>query len=212
MRYPFILFDLDGTLINTNELILQSFEYTLDKVIPGLYTKELILSCWGRPLMEQMALFDPERVDELIRVYREFNRAHHDRLIARFPLVQEVIFKLKEIGCQLGIVTSKMRTSAINGLQFAGIADAFDTVVGVEDTILHKPYPEPVLLALERLNAPAAQTLMIGDSPADIESARTAGIATAGVCWSLRVDDLIRCVPNFMLTTMEDAISITNAE
>lgn len=209
MRYSHILFDLDGTLIDTNELILQSFEHTFETFFPGQYTRADILPHMGQPLVTQFGRFAPDRVQEMIDVYREHNIANHDRLVTIFPDVREVLQELKDMGCTMAVVTSKMRRTALMGVQLFGIESFFDAFVTIEDTDKHKPHPEPLLLAMKKIGAQPDQTLMIGDSPYDIEGGKRAGVATCGVAWSLRGEAGLRPYwPDYVIREMKDLLPI----
>ncbi len=115
-----ILFDLDGTLIDTNELIIQSFLHTLEKYYPGRYQREDVLPFIGPSLYETFSSLDPERVEEMVKTYRTFNHAHHDELIREFDTVYETIETLHRHGFRLGVVTTKMHDTALMGLRKRG--------------------------------------------------------------------------------------------
>jgi pyrophosphatase PpaX len=186
MRYPYVLFDLDGTLIDTNELILRSFEHALEVHAPGQYTREMILPHMGHPLRMQMEHFVPGQVEEAIRTYRAFNLEQHDAFVVAFPHAEEVLRRLHEDGCKIAIVTSKMRMTTDLGLKRCRLEPYIDVKVCVEDVKRHKPHPEPVQKALDLLGASAEKAIMVGDSPYDIQAGQAAGTATVGVKWSLR--------------------------
>jgi pyrophosphatase PpaX len=186
MKYRYLLFDLDGTLIDTNELILRSFEHALEVHAPGQYTRADILPHMGEPLWKQMNHFVPGQEEAAVETYRTYNIEQHDALVTAFEHVGDVLRRLKADGCILGVVTSKMRKTARMGVELCGIADVFDAFVTLEDTDKHKPDPEPVLLAMKQLGAVPEETIMVGDSPYDILAGQAANVATAGVAWSLR--------------------------
>ncbi|MFC4768333.1 pyrophosphatase PpaX [Effusibacillus consociatus] len=210
MRYPYILFDLDGTLIDTNELILQSFEHTLEHYFPGRYTRKDVLPYMGEPLVKQLGRWaEPERVPEMAGTYRNYNVEQHDRLVAIFPDVQEVLEELKNLGCRMAVVTSKMRLTAEMGLRRFGLERYMGTIITIEDTEKHKPDPEPLLLAMKRLGADPVKTLMVGDSPYDILGGQSAGTATCGVAWSLRGrEGLTRYKPDYLIEDMKQLVEI----
>lgn len=205
MNYRYVLFDLDGTLLDTNELILRSFEHALDLHVPGQYTRADVLPHMGEPLVDQMERFVPGRSKELVATYRKFNIEQHDELVTEFPQVKDVLGRLHKAGVKMAIVTSKMRLTAQMGWDLVGIGQYFDAFVTADDTEKHKPHPDPLLLAMKLLGADPAETLMVGDSPYDILGGQAAGVKTAGVAWSLRGEAGLKPHnPDYMIHTMQE--------
>ena len=183
MRYPVVLFDLDGTVIDTGAIILASMRHTAETVIGGSYTDEQLLAAVGGPGLEaQMQALDPERVDELVTVYRAHNEPLHDT-ISVCAGMDVVLDELKDRGHRLGIVTAKRRLTADLAFARIPIEHLFDTVVGGDETAEHKPHPAPLLLALERMGARAEDAAYVGDSPFDMQAAKAAGLYAIGVSW-----------------------------
>lgn len=203
-----ILFDLDGTLIDTNELIIASFAHTFEHYnLP--YTREELIEFNGPPLSETFSKIYPDRVDEMIDVYREHNLRVHHEYVKAFPYVKEVLQTLNENGFKLGIVTAKMADSVHHGLEVAGIDINFDTIVTLDDVKHPKPHPEPVIKAMNQIGANPEETIMVGDNSHDIESGNSAGVKTAGVAWSLKgADRLKKYNPTYMLEDMRDLLKI----
>lgn len=188
-----VLFDLDGTIIDTNELIIQSCLHALRGVVPPDFGREQIIPCMGQPLAVQMRLFTGrDDVDDLIRKYREYNLAHHDEMVSLFPGVAETLAALKARGVRLGVVTTKMRETTERALRMFGLIGKMDVIVTLDDVTHPKPHPEPVRKAMDALGADPARTLMVGDSPVDMESARCAGAIPVGVAWSLKGEKVLR--------------------
>lgn len=209
MRYPFVLFDLDGTLLDTNELIFRSFEHAFHIHQPNTYTRADVLAKMGRPLEEQMEEFVPGHAKELVQTYRQFNFSQHDALVTSFPDVEEVIRQLSEAGVRMAVVTSKIRKTTVMGLELCRLTPYFEVLVTADDTAMHKPHPEPVEKAIEALGADPARTLMVGDSPYDIQAGKAAGAATAGVKWSLRrEEELQSCHPDYLVKDMKELSAI----
>lgn len=212
MKYNTFLFDLDGTILDTNELILQSFQYTLDRFYPGKYRREDILLHMGKPLLEQMQIFGPERAEEMVRVYREHNLKMHDKLIREFPHVSETLHTLYKMGMKLGVVTTKQRLTAMMGLRFFGLEKLFSAIITMEDVRHHKPHPEPVLSAMERLHAEKERTLMVGDSPVDLDAAHAAGVDAAAVAWSLKpIEILQKSKPELILHDIRELLPLASS-
>lgn len=204
-----LLFDLDGTLIDTNELIIQSFQHTLEKYYPETYTREDILKFIGPPLYDTFVAMDEQLVDEMIHTYRTHNHEMHDKLVKEYDGVYETIKTLHEKGFKLGIVTTKMRVSVNMGLKLTKLDQFFDVVITLDDVKNAKPDPEPVLLALKKLNAKPEEAIMIGDNHHDILAGKNAGTRSAGVAWTIKgVEHLQQYNPDYMLTHISDLLKI----
>jgi pyrophosphatase PpaX len=204
-----LLFDLDGTLINTNELIVSSFLHTLNHYYPNQYKREDVYPFLGPPLAETFEKINPERAEEMILRYRKFNVENHDLLVTEFNGVYEVIRTLKENQFQLAIVSTKMRDLIIRGLKLTRLEPFFDTIVSLDDVNHAKPHPEPILKALERLGAKPEEAMMIGDNYHDIQGGKNAGTLTAGVSWSLKGKEYLMAYhPDYMLDSMFDLLPI----
>jgi len=204
-----LLFDLDGTLINTNELIIASFLHVLEEHYPGKYKREDVYPFMGPTLHDSFRTVDSERVEELVQEYRAFNVANHDELVTEFPRVYETIKVLKEKGHKLGIVTTKREDVALMGLKLAKLDAFFDVVIALEHVTKAKPDPEPIFKALEQLHAVPEEAMMVGDNHSDILSGKNAGTKTAGVAWSIKGRDYIaECQPDYILEHMEEMLTI----
>lgn len=194
-----LLFDLDGTLINTNELIIQSFRHTF--AAHGLsVADEEIYRYFGKPLHDQFALFAPGQEDQLIAIYRQFNWEMHDRLTQGFPGIDALLAELTERGYRLAIVTSKIRPLVQKGLRLFNLEQYFPLLVCSEDTTEHKPHPAPVQKALDLLGVDNQATAMIGDSPYDLLAGKAAGATAIGVLWSsFPRQSLEQCDPDYLV-------------
>ena len=190
-RFPVVLFDLDGTLVDSAAAILGSFHHATETVLRRRFPDERILAqVGGSNLAHQMQLLDPDRVDELVRVYREHNDPQYADL-ACFDGMIDVLRSLRVEGRQLGIVSAKRRATVERVFAGTGIGDYFDVVVGSDDTVKHKPDPEPILRALELLSAAPQEAAYVGDSPFDVAAGRAADVFAVAVGWGgiHRVDD-----------------------
>lgn len=188
-----VLFDLDGTIIDTNELIIQSFLYALQGIVPDGFGREQIIPYMGEPLPSQLQRFSGlEDVVALVGKYREGYAGRQGEMLGLFPGVAEVIRQLHRSGIRLGVVTTKMRDTAIQTLELMGLLEAMDCIVSLSDVTHAKPHPEPVQLAISQLQADPLRTLMVGDSSVDIQSAAAAGVTPVGVAWSLKGESVLR--------------------
>jgi pyrophosphatase PpaX len=183
VRYRTVLFDLDGTLIDSAAIILASMRHATRTVLGREIPDEQLLAGVGSGLRYEMHAFDPERVDELVDAYRAHNEPLHADL-QPCAGVLDVLPVLVRQGRRLGIVTAKRHVTV--ELAFAVVPQLrghFDVVVGAEDTKRHKPYPDPILAALGRLDAEPADSVYVGDAPFDVQAARAAGVASIAVTW-----------------------------
>jgi pyrophosphatase PpaX len=209
-----ILFDLDGTLLDTNELIFQSFLHALQVHELSPVSREDVIGQMGRPLREMIALFSKRiEVDDIVATYREFNLRKHDETVLIFPAVKETLAALHTQGLKLGVVTSKIRLTVARGLDLFDLMPYLSTIVTSDDVIEPKPHPESVLLALSRLNAKPENTLMVGDSQYDLLAAQGAGVRSAGVAWSLQGEAHLRQFnPAYILQDMSNLLEIVAAD
>ena len=183
MRHSTVLFDLDGTLIDSGPLILASFRHATSTVLGRSFPDEVLMeNVGGHGIRHQMALLDEPRADELVRVYREHNRTIY-RGVRPFAGIQQVLERLRREGRRLGVVTVKNRPTVDVTFEVLPELGVFETVVTGDDTERHKPDPEPLLLALGRLGAAAADSVYVGDSPFDIRAAKGAGMTAVAVGW-----------------------------
>lgn len=188
--YDPVLFDLDGTVVDTVELIRASFRHATRTVLGQVLPDEQIMRFVGQPLMTQMRQLSEEHAQELCDAYREHNHRVHDEMIRGYEGVQEMLESLRGHGRHLGLVTSKSRAPTAMAFRALDLERYFDVVITADDTTTHKPAPEPLLVCLERLAAlgsPAdpAGAIYIGDSPFDVQAGQAAGMATAAVTWGV---------------------------
>ncbi|KAB8132157.1 pyrophosphatase PpaX [Gracilibacillus oryzae] len=213
MKIETILFDLDGTLIDTNELIIASFTHTVGKFGDRPYAREEIIEFIGPPLVDSLQKVNPEKVEDMMKTYREHNYANHENYVKAYPTVVDTIKKLKEAGYQLGIVTTKLSDTARLGLEITGMGDMFEVLIGLDDVENAKPHPEPILKAIDKLKANPMTTLMVGDNYHDIEAGHNAGVQTAGVAWTIKGREFLSTYdPHYMLEQMSDLLEIVGAE
>jgi pyrophosphatase PpaX len=223
-----ILFDLDGTLIDTTNLILKCFEHSWQTVCGLEHSREAIIGTFGIPLREAMRRLMLEAVDikassdieceldlieRLLAEYRAFNVANHDRMACPFDGAERVITELRARGYLIGVVTSKGRELALRGLKLCSpdmiVGGLIDAAIFLEDTDRHKPGPEPLIAALERLNATPDCSAYIGDSNHDMIAGRKAGVRTVAALWGpFARAELERQRPDYLAESMTDLLEI----
>jgi pyrophosphatase PpaX len=183
MRFPVVLFDFDGTVIDSGAIILASMRHAAKEVLGAEPPDELLMAAVGGPGLEaQMHALAPDRVEELVSVYRAHNEPLHDELVCCTGM-EDVLVQLKEEGRRLGIVTAKRRATVDLAFNVLPLRHLFDTIVGGDETARHKPDPEPLLLAAERLDVEPGTCVYVGDSPFDIRAAKAAGMHAVAVTW-----------------------------
>ncbi|MDY0395948.1 pyrophosphatase PpaX [Virgibacillus halophilus] len=209
MKIDTILFDLDGTLIDTNELINQSFLYTF-KQYGQRFSDEEIRAFNGPPLLDTFRAISEEKAEEMIAAYKRHNLHFHDRYVTAFPEVIETIRKLKDAGIKTAIVSTKARESVHKGLNLVGLDGMFDAIITLDEVTHAKPHPEPIHKALGLLDSSAEHALMVGDNYHDIEAGKNAAVATAAVAWSHKGEAFLQTFkPDYMLHSMADLLDIT---
>ena len=183
MRFPVVLFDLDGTVIDSGAIILASMRHAAREVLGVEPPDDELMAAVGGPGLEaQMRALAPDRVDELVTVYRAHNEPLHEGL-ASCAGIDDVLVRLKEEGRRLGIVTAKRRATVELAFAQVPLGHLFETVVGGDETETHKPEPEPLLLAARRLDVAPDDCAYVGDSPFDIRAAKAAGMHAVAVTW-----------------------------
>jgi pyrophosphatase PpaX len=208
VRFPVVLFDLDGTVVDSGSIILASMRHATREVLGRDFGDAELMQAVGGPGLEaQMEVFAPEQVDELVRVYRAHNEPLHDELEACTGM-EDVLLRLHEHGHRLGVVTAKRRSTVELAFARVPIAHLFETIVGGDETQKHKPDPEPLLLAAARMNAEPSETAYVGDSPFDIRAAKAADMHAIAVTWG-RIHDrerLEREEPDAIVDTAEELL------
>lgn len=183
-----VLFDADGTLIDTYEIILASMRYTVNEVLGKSCSDAELMHGVGTPLIDQMVYFadgDREVADRIIQIYRDHNDVVHDANIRAFDDTAACLQRLQDAGLKMGVVTSKRHAMAARGLEMSGIADYFPALIGHDDCETHKPQAGPILFGCELLGTAPERTLYVGDSPYDIIAGNAAGSPTAAALWGM---------------------------
>jgi pyrophosphatase PpaX len=182
---PALLFDLDGTLIDSIELILGAARYAFADSAERAPTDEEWRAGIGIPLQTALRQFaaDDAEVDRLFGRYREYQLEHHDRLVKAYDGIVDAMVGFAAAGHPMALVTSKSDWMAEKALVLVGLHALIPVIVGCDSCVNHKPHPEPVERALALLHAAPENALFVGDSPHDVQSGRAAGVYTVGVSW-----------------------------
>jgi pyrophosphatase PpaX len=180
-----VLFDLDGTLIDSIDLIVNSARHAFEKCGQAMPTREQWIADLGLPLRAMFGRFigDESKMEALVAGYREYQLANHDRLVRPYEEVTSTLEALHGRGYELAVVTSKSEPLAKRGLAHVGLEGFFDVIVGLESCTRHKPDPEPVRTALDRLGIEPEAAAFVGDSPHDMVAGRAAGVTTVAALW-----------------------------
>jgi pyrophosphatase PpaX len=178
-----VLFDLDGTLINSIDHIVDCWQHTVRTCLGREITREEVVPTLGRALLETFEEIAPGRSEEMREVYRAHQKSTHDQAVTLPPGTREALEVLRSQGVRLGVVTSKGIVVAMEGLDLFDLAPYFDVFVTYEDTQRHKPNPDPLLVGLERLGLDASEVLYVGDAIHDVQAAHAAGMMAVGATW-----------------------------
>lgn len=204
-----ILFDLDGTLINTNDLIIHTYKHILKTHLDIEVEDGEIINTFGEPLKDVLERYGKDKAEEMFNDYIEYNRTIHDELTKSIDGVEEGLKLLKEAGIKIGVVTSKRREGALRGLRLFNLEKYMDIIITPEDTVNHKPHGEPVLKACEVLKVLPKEALMVGDSHNDILCGKDAGAKTCLVRYTaLCIDEMLKHSPDYVVDSVVDIYKI----
>jgi pyrophosphatase PpaX len=207
-----ILFDLDGTLINTNHLIMESFKHAFKTYLNIEVAESEIVKFFGEPLERSMGKFGEENKPGLLTTFKEFNEKMHDVLAKEYEGVEEALHELKSNEIKLGVVTSKRRIMAYRSLKLIRAFDYMDVIITPEDTGNHKPHPEPILKACEALGVEPEESLMVGDSIYDIQCGVNAGSATCAVTYTeFSMEEINKLEPDYFVDNLSELLEILNS-
>lgn len=208
-----VLFDLDGTLIDTNELIIRTFKHTFKEHLNIEVPESEIVMHFGEPLIETLSRYDKDNAHVLIEAYRGFNESIHDEFTKEIAGAKDTITELKSLGIKVGVVTSKRRPIAERGLNLFNLKRYMDVIITPEDTTKHKPEPEPIYKACELLGIKASEALMVGDSHFDIQCGKNAGSKTCVVKYTvLPLEKIMEYNPEYAIDEIREITQIIRKE
>lgn len=210
MKINTILFDLDGTLVDSNELILETFRQTFNQFQPmNHYSHSDLLEMMGPPLYEtfQVVSSDEAIIQEMIQFYRETYKRIEFDYIQIYPDTIEMLKHFKDKNFNLGIVTTKFQESAVPSMKHYHIDEYITVIIGLDDVDNYKPHPEPIYKALSKFST-IENAVMVGDNATDLLAGKNAGILTCGVDWSLKRGPLLETKPDFWIRDFKELIKI----
>lgn len=209
-----ILFDLDGTLVNTNDLIINSFTETFKHYYPQKeFTLQEIIDCIGPTLEQTAKKYYPQKIEEMVELYRHHYAIHHDELIKIYPGIKELLENLKALDLKLAIVTSKKKDMTLRAMKHTNILHYFDVIISSDEVENPKPHQEPIELALQKLNLLKNEVIMVGDNSHDIECAKNANVKSIAVGWALKGADYLRGYrPTYIIDSTDDLLDIIRKE
>ncbi len=204
-RWPVVVFDLDGTLVDTIGLIVASYQHAFTTVLGREEDEAMIRSWIGQPLIRGFRAIDAEHADELLSTYLAWNHVNTERLIRRYAGIDVLLADLTAAGVRVAAATSKLRGPAQEAVRLTGLTAYLDVLVTMEDTDAHKPDPAPLLLAVDRLGSGAEEAVYVGDAVVDVRAARNAGMAAVGVTWGAGTrDDVVGSAPDVVADTVDE--------
>lgn len=202
-----VLFDIDGTLLDTSEYIIQAFEHTLAQEGFGEVAQDrnAIIATIGTPLKESYEKLVGDHPDAIERMIAARYKFQNDRLdlVTPFPKVHETLQKLEDAGMRIGACTNRSKNTMLNTLEYTNLRDYFEVIVCPEDTLHHKPHPEPIEKALDELRIPKTRAVIVGDSEVDIASGKNADIGTIRVTYGIHTHHLHNPEPDAFIDSIE---------
>jgi pyrophosphatase PpaX len=211
VRHPVVLFDLDGTLIDSGAIIVASMRHAATTVLGREIPEEQLKAAVGGPgLIAQMRALDESRVDELVDAYRAHNEPLHADL-EPCAGIEDALRALRDEGRRMGIVTAKRHATVRLAFEvLPQLEEFFEVVIGADDTERHKPHPDPILAALDRLGARPEDTAYVGDSPFDVAAAKAAGVTAVAVGWGgIHPDERLEHEgPDALVHTAEELLGV----
>ncbi|HET6312993.1 MAG TPA: HAD-IA family hydrolase [Chloroflexia bacterium] len=199
-----VLFDLDGTLINSIDHIVDCWQHTVRTGLGREISREEVLPTIGRALVACLDEMAPGRGQELYGIYTNYERDRHDAAVHLIAGTGETLDALLAGGYKLGVVTSKVLPVAMSGLRLFALDRYFEVIITQEDTERHKPYPDPLLVACERLTIPPVEAVYVGDAHPDVEAGKAAGVLTVGVTWGAAGEAIRAAEPDCILSGMAE--------
>jgi len=204
-----VLFDFDGTIMDTNDLIMKSWKNTF-RILKGEdVSDEVILPTLGEPLELTMSRFFPDvPLQKCLDTYRSWHHDNFVELIRMFPGMPELLEELKARGYKMGLVTSRLKYTTMLGVEKYDLGRFFDYILTADDTDKHKPDPAPILITLEKIGADPSESVMVGDTLLDMGCARNAGVTSVLVDWTIAVPEEDKAQADHIIKKAEELLEI----
>jgi len=208
-----VFFDFDGTLVDTNPLIIRTFEETFGALMPGRpMSQEEILDCIGPTLEETGNKYFADKASDFVSHYRELNLRYHDEMVEIYPGIDGMLSALKGMGLSLAIVSSKKRDVVLRGLRLMDLEKYFDFILAGDEVANPKPHQEPIEIALRFFGLKPSEAVMVGDNSHDIHAAQNAGVTSIGVGWAFKgADYLKKFAPDYIIKDADEMIEIVKS-
>lgn len=208
-----VLFDLDGTVINTNELVITSWRHALGTHLGRCPEDTEIIGTFGEPLIVTAKRYDENNAEAICETYKRFNISVHDEMIKEYEGMEDTIKNLKKLGLKVGIVTSKRKETAMRALRMFKLLELMDVIITFDDCERHKPHPEPLLKGLEVLGISPLEAMYVGDSHYDILCGQNAGCRTCVVKYSaMPFDELMKYKPDYSVDKPLDIVELVKGK
>lgn len=205
-KYDVILFDLDGTLADTDLIIIVTYLQLFDRYRSDYpITLPELLSFSGPPVVDTLTKYFPMYdLEEMTKIYHKTSESNYEKYIRSFPLMKETLLKLKEVGYRLGIITGKRYEPSLTSLRLLDVEpNMFELIIGADNMEEQKPHPSAMEQALQRLNVGKEDVLYIGDNTTDYLFAKNAGVDSGIVMWTLRkLDENIK--PKYFFNSFKE--------
>jgi pyrophosphatase PpaX len=209
-----VVFDFDGTIMDTNEAVLSSWQYAARELLGHEFPEETLTATLGEPILRTTAYLFPDHDPNLVvKKYREFHYEHFADMIRLFPGVREMLDTLEASGYKLGLVTNRLRRTTEIGLKQFDIEKYFGAVVTVGEAPKDKPAPEHIWFTLDKLGGSADRAILVGDSQNDIIGGHNAGLLSVRVAWAVATDDGYgdsAAEPDYVIEAPSDLIKLLN--
>lgn len=204
-----ILFDYDGTLMDTNEVVLQSWQHTFRTLRGHEEDPVMIRRTFGEPLIMTLEKMFPEvPIEKSLEVYRTYQREIFTDFVEVFPGMLELIAELKARGYKLGLVTSRTKDTTWDGIRAYGMDKYFEAVITAGDTDKHKPDPTPINITLEKMGSSPENSIMVGDTMFDLQCAKNAGVKNVIVDWSVTMTEEEKAQADYVIKEAFELIDI----
>jgi pyrophosphatase PpaX len=204
-----VFFDFDGTLVDTNGLIINSYKYAYREKLGIEIEDKDIIKYFGIPLAKVIKLKGVNNQEEFQNAYTCYYESRHDDMVKVFDGAYETLNELRNAGIKTGIVSSKRRNWLERGMTLLKLNGLLDVVISCEDTDKNKPNPDPIFKACEALGINPEEALMVGDSNFDIECAKNAGSKTCLVKYTiLDINKIMELKPDYAVNTLTDILGI----